>query len=67
MKDKTDKIVGWSAGIGYIAFWTGLSVASIGQMPKTPAEPFDWWMPVLMLGLLIPVFIFGWLARGEDE
>jgi hypothetical protein len=55
------KIFGWVSGIAYIAFWVGAAASDVGEM-SGPPELFAWYLPLLMAGLLIPVFLFGFIA-----
>ena len=55
------KIFGWVSGIAYIAFWVGMVAGDVGEM-SGPIEPFAWYLPLLIAGLLIPVFLFGFIA-----
>lgn len=51
---------------GYIAFWIGLSVASVGDMPNLPLEPYSWRLPLEMIALIIPIAGLAYFAGKED-
>lgn len=48
----------------YVAFWVGLAVASVGQIPKG-SGPYDWTLPFQVLVMLAIPSCLGYLAgRG---
>lgn len=54
--------------IACIAFITGLSVASVGEMLESPPEPYPWWLPPLvLLSMMVAPAISGYLAGRDDE
>jgi len=53
--------------VGYIMFVVGMTTASVGQLPKTPPEPYSWWLPILMFGMLALAATLAYLAGKEDS
>ena len=60
-----NKILGYVCGAAFLFFWIGIGVASIGNM-SGPAKPFPWYMPFLFVAIIVPPFIFGFLAGKDD-
>jgi len=52
--------------IVYIAVIIGMTIGSVGKMPESPQEPYSWWLPFLMSGMLIFPAILGYLAGKDD-
>lgn len=50
----------------YVALWVGMTFAKVGELPKNTG-PFDWWLPLMMFGLLAVPAVLGYLAGREDE
>lgn len=53
--------------VGYICFWIGLACESVGNMPKSPAEPHPWWLPFAIAAMLITPTLLGYMAGKEDS
>lgn len=50
----------------YIAFVTGMTVTAVGTLPKSPAEPFSWYLPIIMFALTALPAVLGYLAGRDD-
>ncbi len=53
-------------GLVYIAVWCGIGIASVGQMPTTPPEPYPWWLPFELLIILGFAFLLGYWGRASE-
>jgi len=53
--------------VAYIAVITGMAISSVGDMPKTPAEPFTGSLVLLMFLLLVIPAVLGYLAGKDDD
>ncbi len=52
--------------VAYIAGMTGMAMGYVGEMPKSPAEPYAWWLPLELFFFLLVPAVFGYLAGRDD-
>lgn len=54
------KIVGWGLGITWIIFWIVQASVAVGE--TVISKPFPWYLPLGIAIVIIPPFLFGFLA-----
>ena len=60
------KMAGWVLGVAHIAFFLGLACADIGEVRTAEPKPYTWRLPVAILSIVLPPFILGHMAGGEE-
>ena len=50
----------------YIFFVVGITAGAVGDMPRQPPEPFPFYLPFLVFGMMAIPAILGYTA-GKDE
>lgn len=57
------KIIGWGLGIIWLMFWIIQASVAIGE--KVILESFPWYLPLEIAAVIIPSFLFGFLASKK--
>ena len=53
--------IGCVGEAAWLSFWMGIAVSAVGQMSE-PSAPYPWYLPVLIICILVPNFVFGFYA-----
>ena len=51
---------------GYIFLFVGVALSDVGRMPAPLTEPYQWWLPLLIFGVVATPAFLGYLAGRED-
>jgi len=62
MKFNTEFVV----GIAYVAIMVGMAWGQVGEM-SGPAEPFSWWLPIIIAIVCGFPFLLGFLAGKNSR
>lgn len=54
----------FTLAIGFILYWIIAAIISVGDPPGR-TEPYSFWLPIQMAGIVIPPFVLGWLAGNK--
>ena len=56
--------IGCVGEAAWLSFWMGIAVSAVGKM-SGPSAPYPWYLPISMMIILVPNFVFGFYAGKQ--